>query len=275
MTKLTDLHVLIDPPLGRKLHLEPQTASWTPNQSVAIMSDEEDVPELSSEDLKFFKKRSMAASFLMAGPGEMPRRDVSEKRKRKLERKEREAAGEAEEPRQSKAWNDAQTLERRTGLPVKLADGTMKKMLRDTALPEVDPEAEHAAPLSDRQRKKVRMENNIARGKTAEQLAKEEEASAAAEEQRAAELVVEQEKQQAELAKKAELSPAAKKMALAELSMSVMRDPQVTCRSKMHSADKQAGGCVPEDVRMAAGWLSDGWSIATRLGGRLVGLLGG
>ena len=209
------------------------------------MSDEEDAPELSSQDLKFFKKRSMAASFLLAGPGDMPRRDVSEKRKRKLERKAREEAGEAEEPRQSKAWNDAQTLERRTGLPVKMADGTMKKVLRDTALPEVDLNEEHPAPLSDRARKKVRMENNTARKKTPEQVAKEVEASAAAEEERAAALVVEQESRQAEQDRKAELSPAAKKLAIAELSMSIMRDPQVTRRSHFVFADKRSRGCAP------------------------------
>ena len=102
------------------------------------MSDDEDAVEISQEDFKYFKKRSMAASFLIAGPGEMPKRreNLDEKKRRKKERKEREeAAAEADDaPRQSKAWSDAQTAERRTGLPLKMADGTVKRVMRDTAL---------------------------------------------------------------------------------------------------------------------------------------------
>ena len=144
------------------------------------------LPQVSAEDAAFFRKRLTGAAFLLQGGGlELSSAKVQsklksqQKRERKLERLKREAnelQGE-EQPRQSRLWKEAADEELRQGLPLKLADGSLKKVTlekrqsREDADDEVD---ENAPPLSERARKKLRKQ------RAAELLSNKDAAGAAA-----------------------------------------------------------------------------------------------
>jgi nucleolar complex protein 3 len=135
--------------------------------------DSDDEP-LSADDIAFFKKRSSSASFLMRDQGIDPDRKDKTQKKREQEREEaarkkerarldqlqgrgKDDDGEDEGPRRSKHWLEEEENERKQGLPVKMADGSVKKVMREHALPDPDTVEEEPA-MSKRARKRARGE---------------------------------------------------------------------------------------------------------------------
>jgi nucleolar complex protein 3 len=136
------------------------------------MADSDD--EISAEDVSFFKKRARTASFLMRDHGMEPEERDKQQRKKDKERelvarkKERAALERLqgrmsdedvgdEGPRRNRHWQDEEEKERKQGLPVKLADGSIKKVLRAEALPDPDTVEEQPA-ISKRAQKRARGE---------------------------------------------------------------------------------------------------------------------
>lgn len=83
------------------------------------------------QDADFYKQRLGRAVFLLREHGKEPEEANKEKKLRKQERKrERAELDELEDkPRVSKAWEAADVEQRSEGLPIKLPDGSIKKVL--------------------------------------------------------------------------------------------------------------------------------------------------
>ena len=83
------------------------------------------------QDADFYKQRLGRAVFLLREHGKEPEEANKEKKLRKQERKrERAELDELEDrPRVSKAWEAAEVEQRSQGLPIKLPDGSIKKVM--------------------------------------------------------------------------------------------------------------------------------------------------
>jgi nucleolar complex protein 3 len=139
------------------------------------MADSDD--EITAEDVAFFQKRAKTASFLLREQGADPEATSKAQKRIQLERsaaarrKERAAIdrmqgrdggggddeGDDEGPRRNLHWQAEAEKERRQALPVKLADGSMKAVMREQALPDPD-EAVELPAMSKRAQKRARGE---------------------------------------------------------------------------------------------------------------------
>jgi hypothetical protein len=139
------------------------------------MADSDD--EITAEDVAFFQKRAKTASFLLREQGADPEATSKAQKRIQLERsaaarrKERAALdrlqgrdggggddeGDDEGPRRNRHWQAEAEKERKQALPVKLADGSMKAVMREQALPDPD-EAVELPAMSKRAQKRARGE---------------------------------------------------------------------------------------------------------------------
>ena len=146
---------------------------------LATMADgsDDDDNMISAEDIDFYQEQASTASFLMREQGMDPENNKKTKQKamqrevaaRKKERamldklqgrgkgKDDADVSDDDAPRHSKLWQDEEEQERKQALPVKLADGSMKKVMREHALPDPDTVVQEPA-MSKRAQKKARGE---------------------------------------------------------------------------------------------------------------------
>lgn len=132
--------------------------------------------DISAEDVAFFRKRAKTAKFLMRDQGADP--ETKDKAQKKKEQKREESARKKERatldrlqgrdhdddtqdqdegPRRNKYWQGEEEKERKQALPVKMADGSIKKVMREHALPDPDTVEEPPA-MSKRAQKRARGE---------------------------------------------------------------------------------------------------------------------
>jgi hypothetical protein len=168
-----------------------------------------------------------------------------EKQLRRERRQQAESDLADEAPRQNRLWQDAAEDERRQGLPVKLSDGSLKRVRLEGARPQRDddappPPAADAKPLGDRARKRLRKQHAEAAAATASDAQAARPASDAADGSgRSAAATAAAATAAAGAAKSAAAaaSPAEKKMSIAQICTRVTRDPegQIGGLAQLHS----------------------------------------
>ena len=230
------------------------------------MADSDD--EITAEDVAFFQKRAKTASFLLREQGADPEATSKAQKRIQLERsaaarrKERAALdrlqgrdggggddeGDDEGPRRNRHWQAEAEKERKQALPVKLADGSMKAVMREQALPDPD-EAVELPAMSKRAQKRARGER-IAEKKALErgEVLVKPGAKPAEEKPHAAPAPTEAKKGgargqhagagAAEQEAERPLTHEEKKAAIADLCSKLMRDPEksVALLTRVHQA---------------------------------------
>ncbi|EKX45539.1 hypothetical protein GUITHDRAFT_138771 [Guillardia theta CCMP2712] len=192
---------------------------------------------LTREDRSFFKKNKHgASSFLFNSSldelGEQTKGKNQKKKKKELDKENdapvkasREEKDYESKPRQSKHWEEEAEKERKEGLPIKLPDGSLKKVRREKAIPE-DDTTEHA-PLSRKALKKARRAHEQAK-KQGEGEPEKEDGEGEEKQEEEEENVEEPEvpKTQDE-----------KKLIIAECGSAIMKDPEanISQLSSLHS----------------------------------------
>eukprot|EP00960_Hanusia_phi_P078018 768767-Hanusia_phi.AAC.8 len=128
-------------------------------------------------------------------------------------------------PRQSKHWEEEAEKERKEGLPIKLPDGSIKKVKREKAIPEED--GTEQAPLSRKALKKARKANELARKQGEVEPVKENES----------EKVEEGKEEDVAEEPEAPRTQDEKKLVIAECGSAIMKDPEgnISQMSTLHS----------------------------------------
>lgn len=220
--------------------------------------------DISADDIAFFQEHAQATRFLKSDLGADPR--TKDKAQKKKEQQREEAARKKERaaldrlqgrtgghqddaddegPRRNKYWQGEEEKERKQGLPVKMSDGSIKKVMRENALPDPDTVEEQPA-MSKRAQKRARGER-IAEKKALERgevyitpETKQADSEPAQESEEPSSPRGKKRKEKKAAADQAQevklLSHEEKKMAIADSCSNLMRDPEknISALTRLH-----------------------------------------